>query len=190
MRLGTFGYFVDFFASLGCVVALLCLEIFGAGTLARFLEWHVCLPIGVCLWTFVEYAIHRWLYHGVSFFIPLHDAHHSEPNAYIGAAPFVGIALIFIVIYFPAILMNQTLGSGLTAGMLLGYMAYQLVHHATHFWRLTPGSYLYRARLHHFGHHHRDVVGNFGVVTMFWDQVFGTAIERKQTLLLQETEAH
>ena len=190
MRLGTFGYFVDFFASLACVAALLWIEMSGARTWLSASEWLMSLLMGLCLWTLIEYAIHRWLYHGVSFFIPLHDAHHREPNACIGAAPFVGIVLIFAIIYWPAHSVHSTLASGLTAGLLLGYMAYQVVHHATHFWRLTPGRYLYRARLHHFGHHHRDVVGNFGIVTMFWDQVFGTLIERKQPLALQETEAH
>ena len=127
-------------------------------------QWLTCLLTGVVLWTSVEYGIHRWLYHSVPLFIPLHDAHHSELNVYIGATPFVGIVLIFIVICFPVGALSTNLASGLTTGTLLGYMGYQLVHH--------------RARLHQFGHHHHHLIGNFGITTTFWDQVFGAVIER------------
>lgn len=141
MRLGTFGYFVDFFASLACVVVLIALEMTSIITWIGAVQWLICLPTGVSLWTFVEYGVHRWLYHGVAFFIPLHDAHHAEPNAYIGAAPFIGIFLIFAVTYFPVAVLSASWANGLTSGVLLGYMGYQLVHHATHSWRLARPSH-------------------------------------------------
>jgi sterol desaturase/sphingolipid hydroxylase (fatty acid hydroxylase superfamily) len=113
----------------------------------------------------------------VELFVRLRDAHHREPDAYIGAPPFVGIALIFLAIYLPGELASLTVASGLTTGVLVGYMTYQLVHRATHFWQPTRGSYLYRARLRHSGHHYHRELGNFGITSVFWDHVFGTAID-------------
>ena len=186
MRLGTFGYQVDFFMCLACVAALSWLESVSETALFGRLEWLTSLVVGVGLWTLVEYGVHRWLYHGVPFLIPLHDAHHDEPSAYIGAPPLVGIVLIFFVIYFPANSVSPTIASGLTSGMLLGYMGYQLVHHATHFWKPATGSYLYRARLHHSGHHYHQPIGNFGVTTAFWDKVFRTLVDVKRNVVVAD----
>jgi Fatty acid hydroxylase superfamily len=152
MRLGSFSYYADFVGALTCS-ALLCVLAMLQGTWLLRGEWLASLIIGLTVWTLLEYGIHRWLYHGVEFFIRGHEVHHKEPHAYIGAPPFVGIALIFSAIYVPIGLVSKMVGSGLTTGVLAGYFAYQLVHHATHFWQPAGGSYFYRARLHHLLHH-------------------------------------
>jgi sterol desaturase/sphingolipid hydroxylase (fatty acid hydroxylase superfamily) len=153
MRLGTVGYHADLFAGLLCSGVLSAIAMVEGPWFGR-VEWTIWLVTGVGLWTLAEYGVHRWLYHGVDFFVRLHDAHHREPHAYIGAPPMLGITLIFAVIYLPAIAISWLVASGLTTGMLLGYMWYQVVHHATHFWHASRGSYLYRARLHHSAHHY------------------------------------
>lgn len=185
MRLGTVGYHADLFAGLLCCGALCAIAMMEGPWFGR-VEWTIWLMIGVVLWTLVEYGVHRWLYHGVGFFIRLHDAHHHEPHAYIGAPPLLGVALIFLVIYLPIVSISSSVASGVTAGMLVGYAAYQVVHHATHFWRPDRGSYLYRVRLHHSVHHYHQELGNFGITTAFWDQVFGTAVEMKRKLAVAE----
>jgi sterol desaturase/sphingolipid hydroxylase (fatty acid hydroxylase superfamily) len=175
MRLSTFGYYADFLSAfMGGLI--LCVLAMAQDTWLLRGGWLAWLIIGVGLWTVLEYGIHRWLYHGVEFFIRLHDAHHKEPNAYVGAPPFIGIALIFLLVFVPIGLFSLMVASGLTTGVLAGYMAYQLVHHATHFWQPACGTFLYRARLRHSGHHYHRLLGNFGITTVFWDQVFGTAI--------------
>jgi sterol desaturase/sphingolipid hydroxylase (fatty acid hydroxylase superfamily) len=174
MRLSTFSYYADFFGSIACI-AVLCVLAMSIGTWAGCAEWLIWLMIGAGLWTLMEYCIHRWLYHGVEFFVRLHDAHHAEPNAPIGAPPIFGIALIFLVFYAPIATVSVMVASGLTAGVLAGYLAYQLVHHATHFWRPVHGSYLYRARLHHSVHHYHRELGNYGVTCAFWDYIFDTS---------------
>jgi sterol desaturase/sphingolipid hydroxylase (fatty acid hydroxylase superfamily) len=175
MRLGSFSYYADFVGAFTCSTFLWVFAM-SQGTWLLRGEWFASLMIGLGVWTLLEYGIHRWLYHGVEFFIRLHDAHHKEPNAYVGAPPFVGIALIFFLVYVPVGMFSLMIASGLTTGVLEGYLAYQLVHHATHFWQPGPGSFLYRARLRHSGHHYHRELGNFGITTAFWDQVFGTAI--------------
>jgi sterol desaturase/sphingolipid hydroxylase (fatty acid hydroxylase superfamily) len=180
MRLSTLSYYADFFGSFACVAVLSVLSTSNDTWVARA-EWLICLMIGAALWTLLEYCIHRWLYHGVEFFVRLHDAHHAEPNAHIGAPPVLGIALIFLMIYAPVATVNMMVASGLTTGMLVGYMAYQLVHHATHYWRPVYGTYHYRARLHHSVHHYHPELGNYGVTCAFWDYIFDTcAVARRE----------
>jgi sterol desaturase/sphingolipid hydroxylase (fatty acid hydroxylase superfamily) len=172
-------YFGDFFA---CPVAILALA------LAMVIEmdvaalgvWVLTFIAGCAAWTLVEYAVHRWIYHRLALFERLHDAHHINPTGMIGAPSFVSIALIFAVFYLPLFLVSGDAAGGLTSGLLLGYFLYGLVHHAAHHWTLKPGSRLYRLRLQHMAHHHRDNEGNYGVITPFWDHVFGTWIEPRR----------
>ena len=64
--------------------------------------------------------------------------------------------------------------SAFTLGVVGGYLAYGIVHHAVHHW---PADYawLRRRRLWHAMHHHRQPPQRFGVSSGFWDRVFGTA---------------
>ena len=86
--------------------------------------------------------------------------------------------VVFLISFVPVAALAPALAIGLSVGMLTGYTVYLLVHHAIHIRAPTPGTYLYRARLHHAVHHYRDDEGNFGVTTSFWDRVFGTRIVR------------
>jgi sterol desaturase/sphingolipid hydroxylase (fatty acid hydroxylase superfamily) len=90
-------------------------------------------------------------------------------------------AIVFVGSFAPLAAVAPIFASGLSAGMLAGYAAYSLVHHACHFWTLSPGGYLYRMRLHHAAHHYSRDAGNFGVTTSFWDRVFGTLIQRSRS---------
>jgi sterol desaturase/sphingolipid hydroxylase (fatty acid hydroxylase superfamily) len=186
MRLGSFGYYSDFLVCFACS-AVLCALAMSQSTWHVRVEWLVWVVLGIGMWTLLEYGIHRLLYHGVEFFSRLHAAHHEEPDAYIGAPPFIGIALIFLVTYLPFLLFSLMAASGLTTGMLVGYMVYQFVHHTTHFWQPARGTYLYRARLRHSGHHYHRDLGNFGVTTIFWDWLFGTVIHASRNSMAAAT---
>jgi len=133
--------------------------------------------IGAALWTLTEYVMHRVVYHGIPFFEKYHETHHANPRVYVGAPPMIGTSLVFLVSFVPLATYSIVLANAVCVGMLMGYTIYMTVHHACHFWMLTPGGYLYRARLHHAAHHYRNDDGNFGVTTSFWDRVFGTRIQ-------------
>jgi sterol desaturase/sphingolipid hydroxylase (fatty acid hydroxylase superfamily) len=141
-------------------------------------EWLLALIAGAALWTLVEYGMHRLIYHRVAAFKRLHEAHHANPQAYVGAPPLVGTGAVFLVSFVPLVPFAPNIANGLAVGMLTGYTIYMCVHYACHFWTPMPGSYLYRVRLRHAVHHYRDDGGNFGVTTSFWDRVFGTCIAR------------
>jgi sterol desaturase/sphingolipid hydroxylase (fatty acid hydroxylase superfamily) len=64
-------------------------------------------------------------------------------------------------------------GSAIFTGLLLGYLAFIVVHYAVHRWPIEPNSWLYSAKMRHLTHHRFDNC-NYGVTTIFWDIVFRT----------------
>jgi cyclopropane-fatty-acyl-phospholipid synthase len=61
----------------------------------------------------------------------------------------------------------------LTLGLVVGYLAYGVTHHATHHWR-ADSAWLRRRKRWHALHHHQKRPCCYGVTTTFWDQLFGT----------------
>jgi sterol desaturase/sphingolipid hydroxylase (fatty acid hydroxylase superfamily) len=187
MRLSAVSYYADFFLGAAAILLLIVRMVPGDEALAQGFESLIayriaCVVAGFVLWTLFEYAVHRVLYHNIPFFRAMHDAHHAEPNAFIGAPPVIGVVLVIAITYWPIASINDMAASGLTVGMLLGYMAYMVLHHAAHYWNVATGSWLYQARRHHALHHHHRLEGNYGITTAFWDHVFGSALEPRRRL--------
>jgi len=187
MKLSRFLYFGDFVACPLAVVGLF-ISVLALRDWTAIGVWFLTFIPGLFAWTFVEYAVHRWIYHSVRYFDKMHDAHHQEPMSLIGAPSFASIILIFVVFYVPLYFANHASAAGFTSGMLVGYFGYQLVHYASHHWTLKPGSLLYRARVRHMAHHYRNVEGNYGIVTSLWDRVFATYIEGRRQKASPEKE--
>jgi sterol desaturase/sphingolipid hydroxylase (fatty acid hydroxylase superfamily) len=64
----------------------------------------------------------------------------------------------------------------LFAGFMLGYLAYDLIHYATHHFTMRSGAAKYLKR-YHMQHHHKTPEQRFGVSSPLWDAVFGTLPE-------------
>jgi sterol desaturase/sphingolipid hydroxylase (fatty acid hydroxylase superfamily) len=175
MRQSAVSYFADMVM---CPLVVLGLSAFALThfTRAAMVEWALLVSFGCAFWTLVEYAMHRLIYHRIPAFERYHQIHHENPRAYVGAPPLLGTTVTFLVSFMPLVAFAPIVANGFSAGMLSGYTLYMFIHYAIHFWDPTPGSFLYRARLHHAVHHYRDGNGNFGVTTSFWDRVFGTRI--------------
>ena len=178
MRIGKFLYFGDFVV-IPIAVLLLAAAAYVAGGLAAVPEFGLSLLFGAGLWTLVEYLVHRYAYHHAPILTPLHDAHHQEPLAYLGAPSFFSSGLIVAVCYLPFLPFAPVFAGGFTSGVMLGYAVYMFVHHATHHFKIEPGGWLYEARLRHMAHHYREGV-NYGVSTGFWDRAFGTLAVRRE----------
>ena len=180
MELSKALYFGDFVAIPVAIVALAAAAISERGFEAAGL-WLLAFGAGLFVWTFVEYVVHRWVYHAIPFFEKFHDAHHNDPNALIGVPSFVSSGLILAVFFVPLLFtVGVVFAGGFASGALLGYAGYMLVHHASHHWALKPGGMLYRARVLHMAHHYHETSGNYGVITPFWDHVFSTYVERRR----------
>lgn len=172
MPINTFLYFGDFVAIPIAIVLFAALAFHGGG-LAAAPDFLAASFVGALAWTLAEYLIHRYAYHHAPVLSPLHHEHHRRPNAFIGAPSFVSIPILIVVAYLPIYPFNPLAADGFAAGLSLGYVAYMFVHHAVHHAKIEPGHWLYRARLRHMAHHYGEAT-NFGVVTGFWDRMFGT----------------
>ena len=131
--------------------------------------------LGLAAWTAVEYGVHRFVMHGLQPFARWHAEHHARPQGYI-CSPTVFSASLFAVLVFAPMWVGAGLwrASALTLGLVGGYLAYGIVHHAVHHWPVDY-AWLRRRRLWHAMHHHRQPPQRFGVSSGFWDRVFGTA---------------
>jgi sterol desaturase/sphingolipid hydroxylase (fatty acid hydroxylase superfamily) len=176
MKLNKALYFGDFVAAPLAILVLAAMAFAGRGVEAVG-PWLLALLAGICAWTLIEYAVHRWLYHRVPFFEKFHDAHHADPNGLIGAPSFIAIGVILALFFAPLLALGLGVASGFGGGMLVGYIGYMVVHHASHHVTPKPGSLLYRARIRHMAHHYHATPGNYGIITSFWDRVFSTHLE-------------
>jgi cyclopropane-fatty-acyl-phospholipid synthase len=156
-------------------VAILAGVLIGADAKAPRIELAALALAGLAGWTLVEYAMHRFVLHGIEPFRRWHALHHERPRALIGT-PTILSALIFVVLAFlPALVLAGPWRAGaLTLGLVAGYLAYTVMHHATHHWSGRI-AWLNRRKRWHALHHHGARPACFGVTTGFWDRAFGTA---------------
>jgi sterol desaturase/sphingolipid hydroxylase (fatty acid hydroxylase superfamily) len=176
MYLGRVGYYADF-------VIYPVLVLFGGAIILTHIDevervdWLVAVAAGLALWTFLEYAMHRIVLHRIVFFDRMHDVHHHAPTEKIGTPSWLSLGVVAFGIFGPCYLgLGPLLGSGVTAGIMIGYLWYISVHHAVHHWRLDHAGYLYRAKRRHAQHHHTHVDRNYGVTTPLWDKVFRSTL--------------
>lgn len=131
--------------------------------------------LGILSWTLVEYLVHRHVLHGLQPFKRWHEAHHQRPQALLCTPTIFSASLILALVFVPAVLLgSERTACALTTGFLLGYLAYGVVHHATHHWR-TDSAWLLERKRWHALHHHGRLSGRYGVTSGFWDLVFGTS---------------
>jgi len=172
VRLSKTGYYADF-VFYPLVVLLLGGAAMESATPVQRLIWFCWCLTGIAIWTLLEYGFHRILLHHVRPFRDMHALHHAMPTAMIGTPTWLTAILICGCMLLPLWLTTGfNLASGLTSGLIIGYLWYVLVHHAVHHWRARSGSYLYRAKCRHAEHHHAHYPCNFGVTTAFWDRIF------------------
>ena len=164
------GYFADFAIYLVVIVLLpiYLVDFAPAQILSRI---ALSVLAGLALWSLIEYAMHRLIFHGLEPFQRMHGAHHHHPQALIATPTLVSAALILLLVWLPATLLGGFwLGCGLTLGVTLGYFVYGVVHHAVHHWRARSAWMQQRKLLHAI--HHRFPHYNYGVTLSFWDRIF------------------
>src|SRR2546426_6291811 len=144
-------------------------------------------PLGVLIWTLLEYVLHRFLFH---IQIPLrnprlreivnssHLGHHASPRdpSKVLVHPTYGLA-ISSVLYGFLYLLSQSLFSAaaVMAGVWTGFLYYEAVHYRVHF-SLSGSGFVARQRRAHFYHHFTNNKRCFGVTSPLWDYVFRTAL--------------
>jgi len=180
MRLSKAGYYADFLVYPPLILAMVAAVLARPASLS-WVDWLVACLVGVAMWTLLEYLFHRFVLHQVRFFAELHDMHHEDPHGFVGTPTWFSAGVIGFGVLAPLWWnLGFDIASGVTAGMMLGYLWYVTVHHIVHHWRIEPSSYFYRAKRRHALHHYGRQPCNFGVSTAFWDRVFGTTAHERR----------
>jgi sterol desaturase/sphingolipid hydroxylase (fatty acid hydroxylase superfamily) len=105
--------------------------------------------VGAAAWTLLEYLVHRIVFHRYSVGRRLHQLHHDHPNDPDAERSSLSTPLIASPIGFLLIITaGLEDGSAIFAGLLLGYLAFIVVHYAVHSWPIEPNSWLYSRLLH------------------------------------------
>ncbi len=155
---------------------------------------EAALPTGVLLflggilaWTLTEYLLHRFVFHyqpssawGKRLHFLAHGVHHDYPNdsTRLVMPPSVSVPLAILFYGMFSLLLPSGYLPTFYAAFLLGYVAYDTIHYATHHAPMKGrlGAWL---KYHHLRHHYRDDARGFGVSTPVWDYVFGTMYKRQ-----------
>ncbi len=142
--------------------------------------------LGVLAWTLTEYAIHRFVFHlkprsklGQYLLFLMHGVHHDYPNdsRRLVMAPAVSLPLAVLFYWLFRGLFGESLLLAFFPGFVFGYICYDMIHFATHHYRLRSkvGQLL---RQNHLKHHYQNGDLGFGVSSPLWDKVFGTLVAK------------
>lgn len=135
----------------------------------------LCILLGSLSWTLIEYLLHRWVLHHWPPFSAWHAEHHRQPDALICTATVVSLGTIALTVYLPLYWgVSPAVAICFTLGLLIGYLAYAVTHHAIHHWP-HPGMPWLKTRQRIHRRHHRFPEHGFGVTTTVWDHVLGTS---------------
>jgi sterol desaturase/sphingolipid hydroxylase (fatty acid hydroxylase superfamily) len=152
-------------------------------------EVLTAFALGLVAWTLVEYVLHRFVFHFSPRNPPawlqrliflFHGIHHVQPwdKTRLVMPPGVSIPLALAFYALFAWLLGDVFGvpgwlAPMFGAFLIGYLAYDLLHYATHHLPMNSavGRWLKR---HHLLHHHVTPDERFGVSSPLWDVVCRT----------------
>ncbi|KAA8898755.1 hypothetical protein FN846DRAFT_961810 [Sphaerosporella brunnea] len=143
--------------------------------------------LGLCIWTLVEYGLHRCLFHldekmpdnrvCITLHFVLHGIHHYLP---MDKLRLVMPPALFTILATPfwklahTVFWNWHMGTAVYCGGIFGYVCYDLTHYFLH--HKTLPAYYQELKKYHLEHHYKDYQKGFGVTSKFWDKVFGTEL--------------
>lgn len=158
----------------------------------------VFFAAGVYVWTFIEYCMHRFLFH-LDEWLPrgnifltihflLHGVHHYLPmdqhRLVVPPALFVCLCMPFYKLVF-ALLPQNAACAGFAGGMF-GYVCYDLTHYFLHHMKLPR--FMRALKQYHLEHHYKNYQLGFGVTSWYWDKVFGTYLSKDAPLSAMKYE--
>jgi sterol desaturase/sphingolipid hydroxylase (fatty acid hydroxylase superfamily) len=141
---------------------------------------------GVTSWTFVEYILHRFVFHkalpgkiGERIHFVMHGVHHDYPkdSKRLVMVPSISIPLAFTFYFLFYFTMGESYTSAFFPGFVTGYLFYDMVHYATHHYNFKSKFWL-ELKQYHMLHHYQDSHRGYGVSSAFWDHVFFTVLKR------------
>lgn len=162
------------------------LPLFAGFTSSQPISRHVFMGavlFGLAYWTWLEYTLHRFVFHGIPTnsrlgiraHFWLHGQHHKFPRdpmrlVFPTAA---ALAIAAIVLGCWSIVCPFHLAVAITVGIGIGYMWYDLSHYYIHHGNPTSG-FFKRLKDAHRSHHYKDSTKGYGISNKLWDDVHGT----------------
>jgi sterol desaturase/sphingolipid hydroxylase (fatty acid hydroxylase superfamily) len=147
------------------------------------------LGLAVWSWTWLEYAVHRYVLHGRFpdgtgrlrhvlhvLFDSMHGDHHLRPwdGMYING--FLDTVPVAAVLVAASLLLPLPVAPCFVAGILQCYVVEEWVHYTVHFHRFR-GRYFDYIRRHHLYHHSpRGTHLAYGLTSGLWDALEGTRV--------------
>lgn len=144
--------------------------------------------IGAVFFTWVEYNIHRYVFHmgtytklRSKFQYTVHGVHHEFPKDKdrLAMPPLLSVTISTILLLIFRLFMGDLVFAFLP-GFLVGYASYLAVHYMVHAYA-PPKNFLKALWINHSIHHYRDGEVVFGVSSPMWDYIYGT-MDKKKTI--------
>ncbi len=155
--------------------------------------------IGLFVWTFVEYIMHKHLFHMLPtnkikerVQYTFHGIHHDYPRDKTRLAmPPAASLIILIVLFFAFKFFMSNNVYAFFPGFVMGYSAYLGVHYAIHAFP-PPKNRFSALWINHSIHHYKDDHVAFGVSSVLWDVIFGTVPKKtyKRNSPIKQAEKH
>ena len=136
---------------------------------------------GVISFTWVEYMVHRYLFHmgahteqRAKMQYTLHGVHHEFPKdkERLAMPPIVSITLATVLLLLFRLVLGDLVFSFLP-GFLVGYAGYLSIHYMVHAFP-PPNNFLKALWVNHSIHHYKNGEEVFGVSSPLWDYIYGT----------------
>lgn len=144
------------------------------------------IALGLFVWTFTEYFLHRFIFHwelpgklGKRIHFIFHGVHHDYPSdsKRLVMVPSISIPLALLFYFMFYKLLGEMHVAPFFVGFILGYLIYDMVHYAVHHFNLHNKFWL-ELKNHHMIHHYKDDHNGFGVSSKLWDLVFRSTFKR------------
>ncbi|HNQ61551.1 MAG TPA: sterol desaturase family protein [Bacteroidia bacterium] len=152
-------------------------------------------PLGFMLFTFVEYMIHRFIFHfnvknekEEKLQYNIHGIHHEFPRDKFRLVmpPLISILIAFLF-YFSFKIFFGNAGYLLFSGFCAGYSTYLLIHYFIHA-RKPPSNFLRYLWIHHSLHHYQSEEAAFSVSLPLWDYIFGTMPTKSKPVVSKKND--
>jgi 4-hydroxysphinganine ceramide fatty acyl 2-hydroxylase len=144
--------------------------------------------VGIFVWTFAEYTLHRFIFHfpakskfGKRIHFIFHGVHHDYPSdsRRLVMPPSVSIPLAALFYYLFYLLFGNVLVAPFFVGFIVGYLFYDMTHYAVHHFNIHNKFWL-ALKKHHIRHHYENPELGFGVSSPLWDEIIGTNFSQKK----------
>jgi 4-hydroxysphinganine ceramide fatty acyl 2-hydroxylase len=144
--------------------------------------------VGIFVWTFTEYTLHRFIFHfpakskfGEKIHFIFHGVHHDYPSdsKRLVMPPSVSIPLAGLFYYLFYLLFGNVLVAPFFVGFIVGYLFYDMTHYAVHHFNIHNKFWL-ALKKHHIRHHYENPGLGFGVSSPLWDEIIGTNFPQKK----------